>query len=132
MPIRLSMGGKRLVCTVVGGRIPHAKELRSGTRTPLIWRWDIGHYGGFLVDVPAENFTAFKALFPKGVFPRNVQQKNIVETQTDEGTIRFNRLFPGSRGRYYYIHFADGTKGERFLSQSNILHQMAVDQPDFD
>ena len=101
------------------------------TSTTLIWRWSIGHYGGYFVDVPAENFEAFKGMFQKGTFPRNAEEKSAAESVGDSATeIRFDKTFPNSRGRYYTVYFADRSKGEQILEHSNVMHTSSAEKPD--
>ena len=100
------------------------------TSTPLIWRWSIGHYGGYYVDVPAENFEAFKSIFQGGTFPRNVREKSVAETMGDPAVIRFDQAFPNSRGKYYTAYFADRSKGEQILDHSNVMQTSSAEKPD--
>ena len=101
------------------------------TNTPLIWRWSIGHYGGYYVDVPAENFGAFKAMFQRGTFPRKAEEESVAERVGDSATeIRFDKTFPKSRGRYYAIYFADRSKGEQILEHSNVMQTSSAEKPD--
>lgn len=81
----------------------------------LIWKTDIGHYGGLFVDVAAENFEAFKKAFPSREFPRNVKKHNVAEDLTVHGEAQFHARFPKSHGIYYTVFFADRSKGLRRL-----------------
>lgn len=65
------------------------------------YRADVGHYGGTYVDVPPERMDSFKALFPKGTFPKNVST--------------------GHRGgrEVFVVKFADRSKGQDILDKLN-------------
>lgn len=92
------------------------------SEAPLIWEWMIGHYGDYYVMVAAENFERFRRAFPKAVFPKKVKTKSVSENIADSSTeIAFDSAYPRSRGRFYEIRFADGTKGERVLEDSGLL-----------
>jgi len=65
------------------------------------YRADVGHYGGTYIDVPPESMGSFKALFPKGTFPKNV-------TTAQRG------------GRdFFVVKFADRSKGQELLDKLN-------------
>ena len=122
------------------GRLQAAKKLaaleaqkrRGGV--PLIWRWNIGHYGGYYVSVPAENLEEFKSRLPKGTFPKNVEKEPAADTSPrmylDTVAEAFDKLYPKSKGVKYRVFFGDRSKGTRFLSDSMMLQYESAEQPD--
>ena len=84
---------------------------------PLVYQTSIGHYGGQIVRLPEENLPAFKAQFPKGTFPKNVQIKNVADTYTPQGREYYHKRFPNSE-KMAVITFASGSKGERHLEEN--------------
>ncbi|MFI5450404.1 MAG: hypothetical protein ACHQ03_11645 [Candidatus Bathyarchaeia archaeon] len=104
-----------------------AQKRRGGV--PLIWRWSIGHYGGFYLTVPAENLAEFKARFPKGTFPKKIEQEP-VEGIDERVTEAFDKLYKKSKGIRYRMYFGDRTKGEKILSDSGILQNESAQQPE--
>ena len=76
----------------------------GGARTvpsPLFsFRGDIGHYGGYFIDVPVSEFGDFKKLFGR-TFPRATNIRGF-----GKGGIRYKTVF-----------FAEGTKGLTLLEK---------------
>jgi hypothetical protein len=100
-------------------QIEEMRKLRIDV-SKLIYRTTIGHYGGYFIDVPEENFEQFKALFPPQEFPRAVNIKTVdvrSEDRAVEGEAAYRRQLPNSN-RYKQIFFANGTKGEKRIDIS--------------
>lgn len=97
-------------CSAVGGSA-------SLDARPLIYKTSIGHYGGLYVYLPEEKLGEFKAMFPKGLFPKNIEVKSVSEHWTSYGVDAWHKRFPDS-DRVAVVHFANASKGEKFLEEN--------------
>jgi hypothetical protein len=88
--------------------------------TPLVYRASIGHYGGMYVYVPENRLGEFKAMFPQGVFPRNIEVKKVSDSWTQQGVEHWHSKYPNS-DRVAIVHFANASKGEKFLEDNVTL-----------
>lgn len=83
----------------------------------IIYKTSIGHYGGTYIYLPEDKLEEFKAMFPKGTFPRNIEIKDIQSLWTEYGVKYFHEKFPNSN-RVAIVHFADQSKGQKFLEDN--------------
>lgn len=90
---------------------PQAKPISS-----MIWRKDIGHYGGLYVDIPKEHFADFKRNFPTNQFPRKAKLSKIDKTNPSLAS-EWKKKYPNSNGEYYELFFAERSKGLKHLDQ---------------
>lgn len=85
----------------------------------LVFSTSIGHYGGRFIDIPEENFEAFKAFFPPNEFPREVRTVDVRTQWTIEGEQAFRRRFPNSN-TIKQVFFADRSKGLKRLEYMDL------------
>jgi hypothetical protein len=82
-----------------------------------IYKISHGHYGGYYVSVPEENFNTFKKSFPKQTFPRKHEARDVSKDYTPQGASHFNKAFPKSSGKLRKVYFGDRTKGSAHLEK---------------
>jgi len=100
----------------------YENELKQPDLKPIVYRTQIGHYGGLYVEVPEEHFEEFKSYWPSREFPREVRTIDVRdENFTFEGEQHFRQRFPNSN-RIKQVYFANGTKGEARLDYVDMPH----------
>jgi len=121
----LMMSDERLQDDFAKAECSAMDENASLDARPLIFETSIGHYGGLYVYMPEEKLDEFKAMFPKGLFPKNVEVKSVSEHWTSYGIEAWHKRFPDS-DRVAVVHFANASKGQKFL-EDNITVPYADD-----
>lgn len=97
--------------------MPKPKAQTKPDASSLVYEASIGHYGGVLVSVPEDKLADFKALFPPGVFPKNIEVKNVKDSWSSYGVADWQKKFPRSE-RVAIVRFANASKGEKFIEDN--------------
>lgn len=96
---------------------PAKQAAVSANSSPLFYQATIGHYGGVYVYLPADRLDEFKAMLPKGMFPRNVEVKEVSKSWTPQGVAHWQSKYPNS-DKVAIVYFANASKGEKYLEDN--------------